>query len=73
MSSAMSWCSHVRIGVDCSADDDWRKTCGIGIDGALLVRPDQHVAWKSTRLSTVAGESLITASATILGYSMGGS
>ncbi|MFZ9427756.1 MAG: FAD-dependent monooxygenase [Ilumatobacteraceae bacterium] len=72
MSSAMSWCSQVRIGVDCSADDDWRKTCGIGIDGALLVRPDQHVAWKSTRLPTVAGESLITASTSILGYSMGG-
>ena len=43
------------------------------IDGALLVRPDQHVAWESTRLPAVAGESLITASTSILGYSMGGS
>lgn len=25
----------------------WAKVCGIGPEGALLVRPDQHVAWRS--------------------------
>jgi 2-polyprenyl-6-methoxyphenol hydroxylase-like FAD-dependent oxidoreductase len=31
-------------------DDDggaWRDACGIARDGALLVRPDQHVAWRA--------------------------
>ena len=25
----------------------WRQTAGIGPAGALLIRPDQHVAWRS--------------------------
>jgi len=28
-------------------DDAWRRACGIERDGALLVRPDQHVAWRA--------------------------
>jgi 2-polyprenyl-6-methoxyphenol hydroxylase-like FAD-dependent oxidoreductase len=27
--------------------DAWRRTCGIDRTGALLVRPDQHVAWRA--------------------------
>jgi 2-polyprenyl-6-methoxyphenol hydroxylase-like FAD-dependent oxidoreductase len=37
----------VRVGVDTSALDAWRRVCRIGDDGALLVRPDQHVAWRA--------------------------
>jgi 2,4-dichlorophenol 6-monooxygenase len=29
------------------ADGAWARVAGIGPDGALLVRPDQHVAWRS--------------------------
>jgi 2,4-dichlorophenol 6-monooxygenase len=28
-------------------DGHWASVCGIGADGALLVRPDQHVAWRA--------------------------
>jgi 2,4-dichlorophenol 6-monooxygenase len=28
-------------------DDEWAELCGIGADGAVLVRPDQHVAWRA--------------------------
>ena len=28
-------------------DDWWRRVAGMGADGALLVRPDQHVAYRS--------------------------
>jgi 2,4-dichlorophenol 6-monooxygenase len=48
MTAAAPWCTHVRIGVDASMSDVWRETCGIDPDGALLVRPDQHIAWKSS-------------------------
>ncbi|MEI8287165.1 MAG: FAD-dependent monooxygenase, partial [Actinomycetes bacterium] len=37
---------HVRIGNDAQVDAEWQHTCGIGDDGALLVRPDQHIAWR---------------------------
>jgi 2,4-dichlorophenol 6-monooxygenase len=30
-------------------DGHWRRVCEIGSDGALLVRPDQHVAWRATQ------------------------
>jgi len=73
MSSATSWCSQVRIGVDVLVPDEWRETCGVGVDGALLVRPDQHIAWKSTRLPAGAGESLVTVSTELLGDAKGGS
>jgi 2-polyprenyl-6-methoxyphenol hydroxylase-like FAD-dependent oxidoreductase len=73
MSSATPWCSQVRIGVDVLVPDEWRETCGVGVDGALLVRPDQHIAWKSTRLPAGAGESLVTVSTAVLGDARGGS
>ncbi|MGE3771542.1 MAG: aromatic ring hydroxylase, partial [Gammaproteobacteria bacterium] len=32
---------------DClDRDGRWREVCGIGDAGAVLVRPDQHVAWR---------------------------
>ena len=37
----------VRIGVQTPELDSWRRLCGVGETGALLVRPDQHVAWRA--------------------------
>ncbi len=39
--------AHVRVGVDTPALDAWREVCDVRSDGALLVRPDQHVAWRA--------------------------
>lgn len=47
----------VRVGVDTPALDSWRTVCDIGESGALLVRPDHHVAWRahdSTQLPELA-------------------
>jgi hypothetical protein len=35
---------HVRLDADLPAVIEWRTTCGLAVDGALLVRPDQHIA-----------------------------
>jgi 2,4-dichlorophenol 6-monooxygenase len=43
---------------DLVAPDDWFAACGIGATGALLVRPDQHVAWRSAGGSSEPRESL---------------
>ena len=48
--------TQVRIGMDAPVDDDWRRQCRLGIDGALLVRPDQHVGWRADSLSTAPPE-----------------
>ena len=37
----------VRVGVDTPALDAWRVMCDVGESGALLVRPDHHVAWRA--------------------------
>lgn len=60
--------SHVRIGVDAVAvDDDWAACCGMGAGGALLVRPDQHVAWRAPALPERPTDALRTARARVLG------
>jgi hypothetical protein len=41
---------HVRLGADVSVDHAWFEICRLGEDGALLVRPDQHIAWRSEAL-----------------------
>jgi 2,4-dichlorophenol 6-monooxygenase len=38
---------HVRLGEDSTVDANWPTACGLGVDGALLLRPDQHVAWRA--------------------------
>ena len=46
----------VRVGVDTPALESWRTLCAVDEDGALLVRPDHHVAWRaqsSTQLHEV--------------------
>ena len=41
--------SVVLVGRDVlDLDGGWSDVSGIGADGAILVRPDQHVAWRST-------------------------
>ena len=38
----------IRIGEDVAdPQTTWLQTCGVAPEGALLVRPDQHVAWRS--------------------------
>ena len=39
----------VRVGVDTPNLDTWRELCELEETGALLVRPDQHVAWRARR------------------------
>jgi putative polyketide hydroxylase len=35
-------------------EDEWQLRYGVGIDGAVLVRPDGYVAWRSAKPSTNA-------------------
>ncbi|MGA1076520.1 MAG: FAD-dependent monooxygenase, partial [Ilumatobacteraceae bacterium] len=44
----------VRVGVDTPEVDAWRHVCGVERDGALLVRPDQHVAWRARGVTDAA-------------------
>jgi 2,4-dichlorophenol 6-monooxygenase len=58
----------LRIGEDVAdADGAWAAQLGIEADGALLVRPDQHVAWRSARGVTDPRAALAAAFAAILG------
>ena len=47
--------------------EDWRALCGLGTDGALLVRPDQHVAWRADTMPSDPRAALAGAVATIVG------
>ncbi len=43
--------TQVRVGIDAQLPDDaWRKICSVEETGALLIRPDQHVAWRARSL-----------------------
>lgn len=44
---------QMRVGIDVEIDDEWPGLGSID-DGALLVRPDQHIAWRATSSSSVA-------------------
>lgn len=67
MTSAASRCVQVRIDADEAVGDVWRGTCGIGVDGALLVRPDQHIAWTSPNASVGEREGLVAACSKVMG------
>jgi 2,4-dichlorophenol 6-monooxygenase len=41
---------HVRLGVDAEVDSEWLAMCSLDDGDALLVRPDQHIAWRSAGL-----------------------
>ena len=60
--------AHVRIGVDARLPDDaWRAVCGVEATGALLVRPDQHVAWRAPSLPEEPGARFAAVFTSILG------
>ncbi|MGP3948825.1 FAD-dependent monooxygenase [Streptomyces sp. 7N604] len=50
------------------AEGTWTAVRGIGDDGAILVRPDNHVAWRSVRGGPHAGEELTAVFRRILGH-----
>ncbi len=58
---------HVRLGDDAEVDDTWRSRCRLGTDGALLVRPDQHVAWRVDEMPSDPSAALAGVLATIAG------
>ena len=58
---------HVRVGVDASAGEGWMSVCGVTDGGALLVRPDQHVAWVSARLPSDVDTQLAAVLVMVLG------
>lgn len=59
--------THVRVGVDVRAPDaGWSTVCEVEPGGALLVRPDQHVAWRARSAPDDPRSSLDAALATIL-------
>ncbi|MEO1058782.1 MAG: FAD-dependent monooxygenase [Actinomycetota bacterium] len=43
---------HVRVGIDAIPGESWASECRVRPDGALLVRPDQHVAWRSDSIAS---------------------
>jgi 2-polyprenyl-6-methoxyphenol hydroxylase-like FAD-dependent oxidoreductase len=59
--------AQIAIGADVpDADGAWRAQLGIGDAGALLVRPDQHVAWRSAGAADDPHAALASALAAIL-------
>ena len=72
------WIEAVRgpVAIDCvvigrdvvDENGHWMKLLGIDADGALLVRPDQHVAWRSQHTVTDTTAALSRALATILSH-----
>ena len=58
------------IGADCDYEDpfgDWARASGVEDDGAVLVRPDQFVAWRSRTRGGAEDGSLLAAMRRILG------
>jgi hypothetical protein len=61
----------VRVGVDVADPNDWwRSVADMRPDGALLVRPDQHVAFRARRATPDPRESLRLAIAAAFGREM---
>jgi len=53
-----------RVGARCDYDDvygDWTRTREIGDGGALLVRPDRHIAWRAAEPHVDPATDLLTA------------
>ena len=58
------------VGVGCEYHDvlrEWTHQREVGDDGALLVRPDHHVAWRSMEMVDDPASALRTAISTVLG------
>ena len=58
---------QVRLCEDAAVDPGWCALAALGADGALLVRPDQHVAWRAPTLPADPGAALTSALAAVLG------
>lgn len=56
-----------RIGTAFDADGSWAAATGLAPDGALLVRPDDFVAWRADELPRSPGDELGRALCRILG------
>lgn len=46
---------QVAVSDTMQIDPGWRERCGVAPSGALLVRPDQHVAWRADDVSAAPG------------------
>ena len=46
--------------------DAWPSLYGVGVDGAVLVRPDGHVAWRTTSSDGNPSDDLVVALGRIL-------
>ena len=60
----------ISIGPGCMFDDpygEWRRIRGVGDRGAVLVRPDAHVAWRASTASEEEFQGLSAAITSILG------
>jgi 2,4-dichlorophenol 6-monooxygenase len=62
----------IAIGDDAMADTHgaWARQTGIGPGGAILVRPDHHIAWRAETAPADAGAALADALAAALGRSL---
>jgi hypothetical protein len=58
---------HLRLGVDVEVGEAWQARCRLHDGGALLVRPDQHIAWRCDGLSNDPTDALAAALGLILG------
>jgi hypothetical protein len=58
---------QIRLGDDVETGADWRARCRLDGDGALLVRPDQHIAWRAATLPADPTISLRDALTSVLG------
>jgi 2,4-dichlorophenol 6-monooxygenase len=51
---------------------DWARLCEVAEDGAILVRPDKHIGWRSMTLPDDPQRALHAAMSSILGRESGG-
>ncbi|HKT53086.1 MAG TPA: 2,4-dichlorophenol 6-monooxygenase, partial [Caulobacteraceae bacterium] len=62
------------VGARCEYDDvlgEWAAARGFGDHGALLVRPDRHIAWRSKDLAPAPAEALRAAVQQVLSLDRG--
>ena len=55
LGAATGWVATVRVGIDTPDLESWRTVCEVDATGALLVRPDQHIAWRAFNASRLSG------------------
>lgn len=60
-----------RVGLRCEYDDvvgEWEDVREVGDSGAILVRPDRHVAWRSATMAAEPASELRAALRRVLGH-----